>query len=136
MTRFEARGRGVYHGADLIGMMADPADAALVAEALAARERVALTGPPLDRDPTVPQTCLDGMNRPVEPGDCELTGPHYVTTLGVPHGRPAGRAAVPLSATATVTCGRVGMHNCGVTGRWQSHDPSEPLPEPATGSYP
>lgn len=135
MTRYEARGRGVYSGAELIGMMADPLHAALVAEALAARERVAGQQPSPDRDLTVPQTCLDAEGVPVEPGYCDLNTPHYVTTLGVPHGRTTGRAAVPM-ARAAVTCGRVGMHNCGVTGRWQSHDSSEPLPEPPVGSYP
>jgi hypothetical protein len=34
-----------------------------------------------------------------------------------------GRAQVP---SGPVTCGRVGMHNCGITGRWESHDSGYP----------
>jgi hypothetical protein len=46
-------------------------------------------------------------------------------------------ASAPLPRSpAPATCGREGMHHCGITGRWQSHDPSEPLPEPPIGSYP
>jgi hypothetical protein len=38
-----------------------------------------------------------------------------------------GRAAVPPGSLLTPsTCGRVGMHNCGILGRWMSHDSAEP----------
>lgn len=126
-------GRTIYRDDYLIGIMDDAADASLVVEMFNARERVLAAGATgtaavpasPERDLNVPQTCQDSEGRPVDSGDCELTGPHYVTTLGVPHPRtPADPRPTP------VTCGRVGMHHCGITGSYHSHDSSVPLPEP------
>lgn len=132
-------GRTIYRDNFLIGIMDDPADAGLVVELLNTRERVlAVQGTsdrsprkeqlvgvdPLQRDMSVPQTCQDSEGNPVDSPDCEVLGPHYVTTLGIPH----GRISTPPSPTP-VTCGRVGLHTCGITGLYQSHDSGTPLPD-------
>ena len=131
--RFYRVGQTVYHQDGLIGLMDGPDHAALVVEALNARDRVlaaargtAEVPSSPDRDMSVPQTCQDSEGRPVDSPDCEVNGPHYVSTLGIPHGR------VFKPATPTpVTCGRVGLHTCGITGLYQSHDSGVSLPEPS-----
>lgn len=140
-------GQVVYRRDQLIGIMDCPDHAEMVTESLNARERVlaargtAPVVPPAaaaDRDMSVPQTCQDSQGHPVDSGDCELNGPHYVTTLGVPHPKspPSSDLLLPLKPRDDRTCGRAGMHECGITGRYQSHDSGTPLPEPPPGSYP
>ena len=128
--RFYRVGQAVYYQDGLIGLMDGQVHAALVVEALNARDRVlaargtAEVPSSPDRDMSVPQTCQDSEGRPVDSPDCEVNGPHYVSTLGIPHGR------VFKPATPTpVTCGRVGLHTCGITGLYQSHDSGTPLPD-------
>jgi hypothetical protein len=68
--------------------------------------------------------------------DTPELGALVVEALNARH-RVMASVSVPLDRSpAPATCGRVGMHHCGITGRWQSHDTSEPLPEPPPGSYP
>lgn len=105
---FQSSGQAVYRDGQLVGLMNMPMDAHMVAEALNARERVLAA-----------QGTFVGS-----PGHDPLPA---VGTAEVP---PASERLLLPSPPAT--CGRLGQHNCGVTGRWESHYSDEPT----TGSYP